>query len=74
MIESLETLQSSKVLPLLAEIVDGIHVENSCIDKGEEFQFESNKYGLKSREDKEWYANLIRTISDVAEDMAIVLE
>ena len=37
LIESPETLQSSKVLPLLAEVVDGIYVENSCIDKGEEF-------------------------------------
>ena len=74
LIESLETPQSSKVLPSLAEIVDGIHVGDSFIDKEEEFQFECNKYGLKSREDKEWYANLIRKISDVADDMAIVLE
>ena len=70
-IESLETPQSSKVLPQLIEIVDGIHVINSFIDKGEKFQFECSKYGLKLREDKEWYTNLIRKILDIAEDMAL---
>ena len=64
---------SSKFLPPLTDIVGEVKNCNNFYENIKQFVFDCQKYGLTSKDDQRWYAKLISKISELADDMSILL-
>ena len=74
LVRSLRPPPSSKFLPPLTDIVSEVKNCNNCDENMKEFVFDCQKYGLTSNDDQQWYAKLISKISELGDDMSILLE